>query len=97
MAYCTVCPFVPALLTGFTVMLEVVGVPLTVGTPLTAAPSPFATALAVIIFVGVMLAVALGTLAAGMLVDGTILVLALYASGVPVMFTVTTVSLVLTA
>jgi len=41
------CPVVPVAVTAFTEMLFAVGVPLTVGAPLTAAPTPLATAGAV--------------------------------------------------
>ena len=70
----------------------------TVGAPLTDAPSPLATALAVTVPVGVIALVALTTLRAGILAGNvTVLVLALYVVGVPVIGTVTTVALVRTA
>ena len=71
------------------------GVGFTVGGPLTAAPSPLATAPAVIVPVGTIALVAPVTLAARML-DALVRVtaLALYAVGVPVMGMVTTVPLV---
>jgi len=93
MAYSTVCPpgFV-GMVTAFTVMLVCVGVPFTVGAPLTAAPVPIATALAVTVPVGVILAVAPVTLAMGILAGSVIVrVFALYVVGAPVIFTVTTV------
>ena len=78
-------------------MLFAVGVPLTVGAE-GADWSPFATALAVIVPVGVIFAVAPVTFAIGILVGKVIVaVLAFAAVGVPVIETVTTVLLVLTA
>ena len=86
------------MVTAFTVMLVCVGVPLTVGTPLTAAPSPLATALALTVPVGVIAAVAPVTLPCGIEAGSPIFTaLALYVVGVPDMETVTTVLLVLTA
>ena len=86
------------MVTAFTVMLVCVGVPFTVGAPLTAAPSPRATALAETIPVGVIAAVAPVTFACGIEAGSvTFTALALYVVGVPVIVTVTTVPLVLVA
>jgi len=57
--------FAPLMVTALTVMLFDVAVPFKVGAPLTAAPSPSATALAVTVPVGTIAAVASVTLAAG--------------------------------
>ena len=99
MAYSTVwLPGLVGIVTMFTVILFCVGVPLTVGAPLTAAPSPIATALAVTVPVGVIAHIEPVTLVAEILVGSVIvLVLALYVVGVPVMGTVTTVLFVLVA
>jgi len=99
MAYSTVwLPGLVGIVTALTVMLFAVGVPLMVGAPLTAAPSPLFTALAVIAPVVGIAIVAFVTLDTGILVGSvTVLVLALYTVGVPVTGMVTTVSLVRTA
>jgi hypothetical protein len=98
-AYSTVwLPGLVGMVTAFTVMLVCVGVPLTVGASLTAAPSPFDTSLAETVPVGVIAAVASVTFACGKLAGSVIFTaLALYVVGVPVIATVTTVPLVLTA
>ena len=98
-AYSTVwLPGLVGMVTVFTVMLVWVGVPFTVGAPLTAAPSPLAIGPTGTVPVGVILAVAPTTLAWGMLVGRVALTeLALYAVGVPVIGTVTSVALVRTA
>ena len=96
MAYSTVwLPGLVGMVTAFTVMLFGVGVPLTVGAPLTAAPLPLATDPTVIVPVGVIALVAPVTFEAGILVGSvTVPVLPLYAVGVPEMVTVTIVLLV---
>ena len=98
MAYCTVwLPGLSGMVTTLTVMLFAVLLS-SVGALLTATPSPIATALVVTVPVGVIALVAPVTLEAGML-DGreSVVVLALTVVGVPVIATVTTVSLVRTA
>ena len=98
MAYCTVwVPGLVGMVRAFTVILYAVLL-CSVGTPLTVAPSPLATALAVTVPVGVIALVAPVTLRAGILVGSVMsLVLALYVVGVPVIGTVTSVLLVRTA
>jgi len=97
MAYWTLCPVAPALVTAFTVML-LMAVDCTVGAPLTAAPSPLSISLAVMVPVGVIAAVAPITFTAGML-DARVRVLtfALYVVGVPEIGMVTVVLFVLNA
>ena len=82
-------------LTAFTVMLLEVGVPLCAGAPLTGRPSPFATALAVIVPDTVTAADAPDTFLAAM-VEGRVMFGALVEAvvGVPEMAIVTTVPLV---
>ena len=98
MAYSTVwlSGLLPDMVMAFTVMLFCVVLPLCVGAPLTAAPSPRATALATIVPVGVIaLPVAPETFAAEMDAGSVnVVVVVLAAEGVPVMVTVTTVPLV---
>ena len=93
-----VCPDLgEGIVTVFTVMLLAVGEPFTVGGPETAAPSPLATALAVTVPVVEIGEVAPVTLTAGMTPGTLIVVPELAVVGVPLIGTVTTVELVLTA
>jgi len=96
MAYCADCPVVVGeSVTAPTVMLLDVGVPLTLGC-VTVAPSPIATALAVIVPDTATAAVALLTFACAT-VEGKLIVAVLVEAvvGVPEMVKVTTVPLVL--
>ena len=95
--YCGDWPVLGVRVTTPTVIPVCVGVPLTAGT-LTAAPSPLATALATTVPVGIMAGVWTVTCEDGMLTGRVIvLVLALYAVGLPETATVTTVLFVRTA
>ena len=79
--------------TAKTVISVVVGVPLTTGAPLTAAPAPFATVLLIVVAsVGEIAEPAPVTLAAGRVV-GSVIPVAPAEAGVPVIETVTTVAL----
>jgi len=95
MAYSAVCPVAGSSVTAFTVMVFCVGVPFTKGI-VTDAPSPIATALAVMAPDTATAAVAPVTFAAAM-VEGSVMftAFALYVVGLPVMLKVTTVPLVL--
>jgi len=79
MAYCTVwLPGFNGIVTAFTVILLIVGVPFRVGTPLVAAPSPIDNILAVTVPVSMIALIVPVTLDAGILVGSvTILVFAL--------------------